>query len=98
MKSLLKKGDLYPTYALHNGISSNVNSEDGGEMPQAVSCPLFANGDIFACEGGHIRIECSANALAKAMVNFFFSFFDIFASWQPHGSPPFKLANGEPSK
>jgi hypothetical protein len=52
-------------------------------------------GEIRACERGVSAQKYSADAPAEVVIDSFFSFFNIFASRQSHGSFPFKISNGE---
>ena len=72
---------------LQDGVGTDLDSENAGQMPQSIDQPCFTVGEIPSCAGVESIEECSSYAPAEAMIDSFFPFLDIGAAWQCHGSP-----------
>jgi hypothetical protein len=82
----------------HDGVSTDIDGENGCEMLQPVDHPSLAVGEISAGKRIESTKKRAADAPDKAMIKAFFPFLDILAARQTHGSPLFNMSNGDSMK
>lgn len=80
---------------IHDGVGADFDGEDSGELVQPVDEPRFTVGEVALRDGVETGEKSAADTPAEAVVDPFFTIFDVSAAWESHGSPRFTITNGE---